>query len=59
VGPLRSKGWGSAPDAILSAPRFARLIQIVWSGCGDEEDFGYDPVAVQGSTARRAGINQR
>ena len=51
VGPLRSKGWGSAPDVILSAPRFARLVQIVWSGCGDEEDFGYDPVAVQGNTA--------
>lgn len=46
VGPLRSKGWGSAPDAILSAPRFARMVQIVWSGCGDEEDFGYDPAGI-------------
>lgn len=46
VGPLRSKGWGSAPDAILSAPRFAKMIQIVWSGCGDEDDFGYDPAAI-------------
>lgn len=45
VGPLRSRGWGSAPDAVLSAPRFATLIQIVWSGCADEEDFGYDPTA--------------
>lgn len=43
VGPLRSNGWGAAPDALLTAPRFGRLMQIVWSGCADEEDFGYDP----------------
>jgi len=46
VGPLRSRGWGSAPDAVISAPRFGTLIQIVWSGCSDEDDFGYDPVAL-------------
>lgn len=46
VGPLRSRGWGSAPDALLTAPRFATLIQVVWSGCGDEPGFGYDPVSV-------------
>jgi hypothetical protein len=51
VGPLRSKGWGSAPDAILSAPRFARMVQIVWSGCGDEDDFGYDPAGIIGVVA--------
>jgi hypothetical protein len=51
VGPLRSKGWGSAPDALISAPRFATLVQIVWSGCGDEDDFGYDPVEVPGGNA--------
>jgi hypothetical protein len=51
VGPLRSKGWGSAPDAILSAPRFAKMIQIVWSGCGDEEDFGFDPAGVIGGNS--------
>lgn len=45
VGPLRSRGWGSAPDALLTAPRFNTLIQIVWSGCSDEPGFGYDPVA--------------
>ena len=44
VGPLRSRGWGSAPDALLSAPRFGTLAQVVWSGCADEDDFGYDPV---------------
>ena len=46
MGPLRSKGWGSAPDAVLSAPRFGTLVQTVWAGCADEDDFGYDPVAV-------------
>lgn len=44
VGPLRSRGWGSAPDALLTAPRFDTLIQVVWSGCSDEPGFGYDPV---------------
>lgn len=56
VGPLRSKGWGSAPDAILSAPRFAKMVQIVWSGCGDEDDFGYDPAGTTGAdTSAQAG----
>lgn len=44
VGSLRSRGWGSAPDAILTAPRYNTLAQVVWSGCNDEADFGYDPV---------------
>jgi hypothetical protein len=44
VGPLRAKGWGAVPDALLTAPRFRRLIQIVWNGCQDEAGFGYDPV---------------
>ncbi|MGL3211643.1 hypothetical protein [Bradyrhizobium sp. BR 1433] len=46
VGPLRAYGWGSAPDALINAPRFARLEQVVWSGSRDEPDFGYDPVLV-------------
>lgn len=45
MGPLRARGWGSAPDALLSAPRFGALMQVVWSGCEDEEDFGYDPAS--------------
>ena len=45
VGPLRSWGWGSAPDAMKTAPRFGTLVQVVWSGCADEPGFGYDPVA--------------
>ena len=44
VGPLRSRGWGAAPDALLSAPRFRTLMQFVWSGSADEEGFGLDPV---------------
>ena len=47
IGPLRSRGWGAAPDAILSAPRFGRLAQFVWSGCVDEDNFGYDPIIVR------------
>lgn len=57
VGPLRSRGWGSAPDALLSAPRFATMIQIVWAGCADEEDFGYDPISR--STTRPAAAGAR
>ncbi|MGA3267417.1 MAG: hypothetical protein ABSE16_11405 [Verrucomicrobiota bacterium] len=45
VGPLRSRGWGAAPDALLTAPRFTTIVQAVWSGCGDEPDFGYDPTS--------------
>lgn len=43
VGPLRARGWGSAPDAVISAPRFRTLMQFVWNGCNDEAGFGYDP----------------
>ncbi|NEX62475.1 hypothetical protein [Noviherbaspirillum galbum] len=50
VGPLRSRGWGAIPDAILTAPRFRKLIQVVWSGCKDEPDFGYDPVTRSAAT---------
>ena len=45
MGPLRSWGWGSAPDAIVSAPRFQYLVQLVWSGTSDDPGFGYDPVS--------------
>ena len=45
MGPLRSWGWGSAPDAIVSAPRFQNLVQVVWSGASDDPGFGYDPVS--------------
>jgi hypothetical protein len=45
VGPLRARGWGAVPDALITAPRFTRLLQFVWSGCFDEPEFGYDPVS--------------
>lgn len=45
VGPLRSRGWGSVPDAVLTAPRSSSIIQIVWSGSTDEQGFGYDPLS--------------
>jgi hypothetical protein len=45
MGPLRPQGWGSVPDAILTAPRFGTLVQIVWAGSADEDGFGYDPVS--------------
>lgn len=45
VGPLRTRGWGSAPDAILTAPRYGELRLYVWSGSADEPGFGYDPIA--------------
>ncbi|MGC8551034.1 MAG: hypothetical protein ACP5M4_15230 [Acidobacteriaceae bacterium] len=49
VGPLRSSGWGSAPDAIRTAPRFGTLVQVVWSGCHDQQGFGYDPLSPSAS----------
>lgn len=45
MGPLRAWGWGSAPDAIVTAPRFQNLVQLVWSGMADDPGFGYDPVS--------------
>ena len=45
MGPLRAWGWGSAPDAIVTAPRFQNLVQLVWSGTADDPGFGYDPVS--------------
>ena len=47
VGPLRARGWSSAPDALITAPRFHTLLQFVWTGCRDEPDFGYDPVELR------------
>ena len=57
VGPLRSRGWGSAPDALITAPRFSNLVQIVWSGSNDEEDFGYDPVSALPDSASGNGTS--
>jgi hypothetical protein len=61
VGPLRAMGWGAAPDALLSAPRFETLVQVVWAGCADDPGFGYDPVAPQvvaAGSSHHASTNQ-
>jgi hypothetical protein len=53
VGPLRARGWSAVPDAVMTAPRFGTLAQIVWSGSRDDADFG-DPAfqaASRGSAA--------
>jgi hypothetical protein len=58
VGPLRARGWGSAPDALVNAPRFSTLLQIVWAGCGDDPDFGYDPTAVATNLEEATGSDK-
>jgi hypothetical protein len=40
TGPLRTWGWASAPEAIINAPRYKKLIQLVWAGNSDEPEFG-------------------
>ncbi len=55
IGPFRSRGWSSAPDALLTAPRFSALDQILWSGCSDEPDFGYDPVSPPSASVASPG----
>lgn len=42
VGPLRSRGVSSIPGAVVNAPRFKRLVQIVWADSPDEPGFGSD-----------------
>jgi hypothetical protein len=56
-GPMRSKGWGAAPDGLVTAPRYRRLIKFVWEGCADEPGFGYEPTDTAGGNAieRRRG----
>lgn len=46
IGPLRTQGYSSTPGIIKSAPRFKEVIQLVWSGCNDEPNFGNDPVTI-------------
>lgn len=55
VGPLRSRGWGAAPDALVTAPRFDTLVQVVWSGCSNEAGFGYDPANTRSHDAINHG----
>lgn len=55
VGPLRVRGWGSAPDALVSSPRFKKLVHMVWAGCSNDTDFGYDPVESMHGTLAKDG----
>lgn len=47
VGPLKVRGWGSAPDALVTAPKFLELRTFVWEGAADDPDFGYDPADIE------------
>ncbi len=53
VGPLRSRGWGAVPHALITAPRFDVLAQFVWAGCNDEDGYGFDPVMGLASVASK------
>jgi hypothetical protein len=50
VGPLKSRGWGAVPDAILTAPRFGELLVLAWNGSNDDSDFGFDPCSLSAGT---------
>lgn len=43
-GPLRIRGFGSAPEALITSPSYRRLVRFVWAGLADEEGFADDPV---------------
>lgn len=43
-GPLRTRGFGSAPEALITSPSYRRLVRFVWAGLADEEGFADDPV---------------
>jgi hypothetical protein len=44
IGPMRSRGFARTPAALLNAPRFNHLLQVVWEGLHDEPGFGSDPI---------------
>ncbi len=44
LGPLRTNGWSKTPSAIITAPRYKKLIRLLWSHSLDEEFFGVEPV---------------
>ncbi|MFF5867657.1 hypothetical protein [Pseudomonas sp. NPDC012596] len=43
-GPLRTRGFGNAPEALITSPSYRRLVRLVWAGLSDEEGFADDPV---------------
>jgi len=44
LGPMRTEGLGRVPDGVLSAPKFARLEQVIWEGALDDGGIGYDAI---------------
>lgn len=44
LGPLRLQGWSKTPSVIITAPRYEKLIQFLWSHSSNEETFGFEPV---------------
>ncbi|RQA44847.1 hypothetical protein IPC491_08065 [Pseudomonas aeruginosa] len=43
-GPLRTRGFGSVPEALITSPSYRRLVRLVWAGLEDEDRFADDPV---------------
>ncbi|APO81848.1 hypothetical protein [Pseudomonas putida] len=43
-GPLRTRGFGNVPEALITSPSYRRLVRLVWAGLEDEERFADDPV---------------
>lgn len=43
-GPLRTRGFGNVPEALITSPSYRRLVRLVWAGLADEEGFADDPV---------------
>lgn len=43
-GPLRTRGFGNVPEALITSPSYHRLIRLVWAGLEDEIGFADDPV---------------
>lgn len=43
-GPLRTRGVGNAPEALITSPSYHRLVRLVWAGLADDEGFADDPV---------------
>lgn len=47
VGPLRNIGWSCIPRVVISAPRYRKMIQLVWRGLADSPEFGCDPIITE------------
>lgn len=43
-GPLRTRGFGNVPEALITSPSYRRLVRLIWTGLADEEGFAGDPV---------------